>query len=77
MKILVAGDCGYIGLCPVIQPFNAEKQALILNNLCNRKEMVIDCIEKITGKRPIFVGGDVGNHALLGQILRKLCHANG
>lgn len=59
MKILVTGGTGYIGSHTVVELLLCGYDVVIYDNLSNSKEMVVDRIEKITGKRPIFVKGDI------------------
>ena len=57
-KILVTGGTGYIGSHTTVELQNAGYDVVIIDNLSNSNEKVIDGIEKITGKRPVFVKGD-------------------
>lgn len=61
MKILVTGGTGYIGSHTVVELLNRNYEVVIIDNLSNSKEIVVDRIEKITGKRPIFYRGDIRN----------------
>lgn len=57
-KILVTGGTGYIGSHTTVELMNAGFDVVIIDNLSNSNENVLDGIEKITGKRPVFVKGD-------------------
>ena len=57
-KILVTGGTGYIGSHTTVELMNAGYEVVIIDNLSNSNEKVLDGIEKITGKRPVFVKGD-------------------
>ena len=59
MAILVTGGTGYIGSHTVVELLSTGAQVVIIDNLINSKELVIDRIEKITGKRPSFVKCDI------------------
>ena len=71
MTILVTGGAGYIGSHTVVQLLDAGHEVLVLDNLCNSKATVIDRIEKIAGKRPHFIQGDVRDRALLQELFAK------
>ena len=49
---------------------------MILDNLCNSKAEVINRIEKITGRRPHFVHGDIRDRACLRQLLTEFAIAS-
>ena len=59
MAILVTGGTGYIGSHTVVELLNISEKVIIVDNLSNSKARVIDKIEKICGKRPIFVNCDL------------------
>ncbi|VEC54373.1 UDP-galactose-4-epimerase [Escherichia coli] len=42
---------------------------IILDNLCNSKRSVLPVIERLGGKHPTFVEGDIRNEALMTEIL--------
>ena len=54
MQILVTGGTGFIGSHTCVELLNAGYDVVIADNLYNSKEMVVDRIEAITGKRPKF-----------------------
>ena len=59
MQILVTGGTGFIGSHTCVELLNAGYDVIIADNLYNSKEMVVDRIEKITGKRPKFYNLDL------------------
>jgi UDP-glucose 4-epimerase len=67
-RVLVTGGTGYIGSHTVVQLLEAGVQVSIVDNLCNSKRAVINRIEKIAGRRPEFLLGDVRESALLKSI---------
>ncbi len=67
-QILVTGGAGYIGSHTVVQLLEAGAQVIVLDNLCNSKREVINRIEKITGKWPEFIFGDIRNRGLLKSV---------
>ncbi|SHG67724.1 UDP-glucose 4-epimerase GalE [Flagellimonas flava] len=54
MKILVTGGLGFIGSHTVVELQNEGFEVVIIDNLSNSSEDVLDGIEAISGKRPIF-----------------------
>lgn len=69
--ILVTGGAGYIGSHTVVVLQQAGFDIIIVDNLCNSDISVIDRIEQITGKRPLFVDGDIRDAACLNQIFNN------
>jgi UDP-glucose 4-epimerase len=59
MKVLVTGGTGYIGSHTVVELQMCGVDVIIVDNLSNSKIEVIDGIEKITGKRPVFEKTDL------------------
>jgi UDP-glucose 4-epimerase len=67
-KILVTGGTGYIGSHTVVRLLEAGYEVVILDNLSNSKISVIDRIEKITNKSPLFIEGDIRDKSLLEKL---------
>ena len=67
-KILVTGGMGYIGSHTVVQLYDAGYEPIIVDNLVNSKPEVLNRIEKITGKRPLFYEYDVRDEEKLNSI---------
>lgn len=65
MAILVTGGAGYIGSHTVVQLLTAGHEVLVLDNLCNANAKVMERISEITGKKAVFIEGDVRDAALL------------
>lgn len=57
--ILVTGGAGYIGSHTVVELLAAGQEVLIFDNLSNSSPKVLERIEKISGRRPHFVEGDI------------------
>ena len=53
-KILVTGGLGYIGSHVVVELLQKGNEVVIIDNLSNSHEGVLDGIEQITGKRPVW-----------------------
>ncbi len=54
---------------PVVQLLQNGHDVIILDNLCNSKRSVLPVIERLGGKHPTFVEGDIRNEALMTEIL--------
>jgi UDP-glucose 4-epimerase len=65
MKILVTGGTGYIGSHTCVELLNGGHDVVIVDNLSNSKLSILDRIEKIAGRRPVFVEADVRNETSL------------
>lgn len=59
--ILVTGGTGYIGSHTVVELQQEGYYVIIVDNLSNSNIHVLDGIEKITGKRPLFENFDLCN----------------
>ena len=71
MSILVTGGTGYLGAHTCVKLLEAGRDVVIIDNLVNSKANVLDSLEQITGKRPLFYYGDLRDGALLEQIFEK------
>lgn len=69
MRVLVTGGSGYIGSHTCVQLLQNGHDVIILDNLCNSKRSVLPVIERLGGKQPTFVEGDIRNEALMTEIL--------
>jgi len=69
MHILVTGGAGYIGSHACVALIAAGHEVSIIDDLSNSRCDVIDRIEKIAGKRPLFFEGDVRDHSFVGHAL--------
>lgn len=54
MNVLVTGGAGYIGSHTVVELIKAGHDAIIVDDLSNAKADVVDRVETIIGKRPVF-----------------------
>ena len=68
MNILLTGGAGYIGSHTAVELIKSGYSVVIADDLSNSDASVIDKIEKITGKRPLFYEGDVADHAFLEKV---------
>ena len=68
MAILVTGGTGYIGSHTTVELLNIGEDVIIVDNLSNSKLCVLDRIEKITGKRPVFIKCDLLDKETLDKV---------
>nr|WP_315190646.1 UDP-glucose 4-epimerase GalE [uncultured Flavobacterium sp.] len=59
MKIVVTGGLGFIGSHTVVELQNENLEVVVIDNLSNSSIEVLDGIERITGKKPIFENFDL------------------
>lgn len=71
MSILVTGGTGFIGSHTVVELLNSGYDVVIADNLCNSKVEVVDRIEQITHRRPVFYEIDLLNTAALEKIFEE------
>lgn len=71
MNILVAGGAGYIGSHTCIELIESGYNVVIVDNFYNSSPLVIDRIEKITGKRPIFYQVDICDYDKIEQVFKE------
>ena len=68
MKILVTGGCGYIGSHTCVALLEAGHELMVLDNLSNSSSESLNRIDKICGRMPAFLQGDIRNCNLLAQL---------
>lgn len=71
MKILVTGGLGFIGSHTVVELQNEGFEVVIVDNLSNSSLDVLDGIEAITGKKPIFEQFDLRNKPKVQDFFQK------
>ena len=71
MSILITGGTGFIGSHTVVELIQAGETPIIVDNLCNSKEIVLDRIETITGKRPEFYKADLCDAEALDKVFAE------
>jgi UDP-glucose 4-epimerase len=59
MKVVVTGGLGFIGSHTVVELQNEGFEVIAIDNLSNSSVEVLDGIEKISGKKPLFVEMDL------------------
>ncbi|WP_148255186.1 UDP-glucose 4-epimerase GalE [Aidingimonas lacisalsi] len=68
MFVLVTGGSGYIGSHMVFSLLEAGHDIIVLDNLCNSSELSINRVREITGKKILFVQGDVRDRKVLNKL---------
>ena len=68
MSILLTGGTGYIGSHTAVELLNSGHDVIIADDLSNSQRSVIDRLEKMTGKRPVFYQADVADAAAMDRI---------
>ena len=71
MNILVTGGTGYIGSHTCVELLNEGHNVIIVDNLYNSSVSVLDRIEKISGKRPIFYQVDILDKEGLSKVFKE------
>ncbi|MBO3277156.1 UDP-glucose 4-epimerase GalE [Pseudomonas schmalbachii] len=69
--VLVTGGAGYIGSHMTLSLLEAGIQVVVLDNLCNSTAESLRRIERICGKAPVFIQGDIRNNAILDNIFTE------
>ena len=67
----MTGGAGYIGSHTVLQLLEAGNQVIVLDNLCNSSQESLKRVEELTGKKTIFVKGDIRDHTILELLFSK------
>ncbi len=71
MKVLVTGGTGFIGSHTVVELLGEGHEVVIADNLVNSSESVLDSIEAIAGRRPVFYRADIRDRAALDRIFEE------
>lgn len=71
MAVLVAGGMGYIGSHTTVELLNQGNEVIIVDDLSNSKEVVLEKIERITGRFPKFYKINILNEEALETVFRE------
>ena len=71
MNIVVTGGTGFIGSHTCVALLAAGHQVTVIDDLSNSERDVLDHVDSISGKRPLFVEGDVRDRVLLRNIFSQ------
>lgn len=63
--ILVTGGAGYIGSHTCVELLNAGFDVTVFDNFCNSQPEALARVERITGKKPTLIEGDLRDRAAL------------
>lgn len=69
--ILVTGGAGFIGSHTALNLLQAGHNVVVLDNLCNSSAEALRRIERIAGRAPVFVQGDIRDAALLDRLFAQ------
>ena len=69
MHILVTGGAGYIGSHTCVAAYAAGHTITVLDNLSNSSPESLNRVERIAGKRPRLVVGDIGDRSVVRSVL--------
>jgi UDP-glucose 4-epimerase len=71
MMILVTGGAGYIGSHTCVELLTAGMEVTVFDNFCNSSPEALSRVERIAGKRPRLVRGDVRDRSAVMAALRE------
>ncbi|MFB9109335.1 UDP-glucose 4-epimerase GalE [Flavobacterium gyeonganense] len=77
MKIVVTGGLGFIGSHTVVELQNENFEVIVIDNLSNSSIEVLDGIEKITGKKPLFEQIDLRDKTAVQDFFKKYADVSG
>lgn len=77
MKIVVTGGLGFIGSHTVVELQNEGFEVIAIDNLSNSSIEVLDGIERITGKKPIFENIDLREKTAVQNFFKKYTDVSG
>ncbi|SEP76953.1 UDP-glucose 4-epimerase GalE [Flavobacterium urocaniciphilum] len=77
MKIVVTGGLGFIGSHTVVELQNKGFEVIALDNLSNSSIEVLDGIERITGKKPVFENIDLREKTAVQNFFKKYSDISG
>ena len=69
--ILVTGGAGYIGSHTCVELLNAGFEVTVFDNFCNSQPEALARVERITGKKPILIEGDIRDRSALVTALQQ------
>ncbi len=70
-KVIVTGGCGYIGSHTVVSLIEEGYEVVVFDDLSNSKEFILNKIEEITGKAPVFEKVNLAKESVCKEIFQK------
>jgi len=70
-KILITGGAGYIGSHTAVELYAAGYEPVVCDDFSNSDPSVLERIERITGRRPKLVEGDLKDKAFVKKLFDK------
>jgi len=70
-KLLVTGGAGYIGSHTVVELLDAGYEVVVYDNLSNSSPISLDRVFQITGKRALFIEGDIRDDQKLDKVFAQ------
>ena len=77
MKILITGGLGYIGSHVTTLLLQNDLEVVVIDNLENSRIDVLDGIQSITGKMPLFREIDVSSESEMNQLFDEFSDIGG
>ena len=71
MSILLTGGAGYIGSHIAVELLEAGFDTVLFDSLANSSRSVVERIERITGRAPEFVCGDINDAAAVRSVFER------
>lgn len=68
MRVLLTGGMGYIGSHTAVTLLERGHEVVLYDNLCNSRVDVLDRIESIAKRRPVFIEGDIRERSALEKV---------
>lgn len=69
--IFVTGGAGYIGSHTCVELLNAGFEVTVFDNFCNSQPEALARVQRITGKQPTLIQGDIRDRAALVAALQQ------
>ena len=70
-NVVITGGMGYIGSHTCVELLEQGANVIIVDNLCNSNAEVLNRMEKITGRRPLFYQIDVRDEQALSNVFAE------